>query len=198
MYGSTLAQLNDAQFHRSLLRFDEDLARDVRQKRCPDCSGALHSAPYPRKPPSLRFLGPKVYWAAVVVDYLEKRQNAGAPSDGTAGLFWHERNRRYSRGTISQLLVEVLRRAGIKPAHGQVGPRVHDLRHAMVCNRMLSWYQQGINPQSRLPHLATYLGHKSIDSTLVYLHITHELMQIAGNRFRERSARILKEQEARA
>ena len=97
MYGSTLAQLNDAQFHRSLLRFDEDLARDVRQKRCPDCGGALHSAPYPRKPrgtatplspeyclrlsfccavegcrhratpPSLRFLGPKVYWAAVVV-----------------------------------------------------------------------------------------------------------------------------------
>jgi hypothetical protein len=97
MYGSTLAQLNDAQFHRSLLKFDEDLARDVRQKRCPDCGGALHAAPYPRKPrgaaaplspeycvrlsfccavegcrhratpPSLRFLGPKVYWAAVVV-----------------------------------------------------------------------------------------------------------------------------------
>jgi hypothetical protein len=59
---------------------------------------------------------------------------------------------------------------------------------------MLSWYQQGINPQSRLPHLATHLGHKSIDSTLVYLNITQELMQIAGNRFRERSARILKNQ----
>ena len=133
-----------------------------------------------------------------VRDYLEKRQNAGAPLDGEAGLFWHERNRRYSQVRIGQLLVEVLRRAGLKPAHGQVGPRIHDLRHAMVCNRMLSWYQQGINPQSRLPHLATYLGHKSIDSTLVYLHITQELLQIAGNRFRERSARILKDQENRA
>lgn len=97
MYGSTLAQLNDARLPRLLLQFDEDLAREVRQKRCPDCGGVLHAAPYPRKPrgtvgplspeyclrlsfccavegcrhratpPSLRFLGPKVYWAAVVV-----------------------------------------------------------------------------------------------------------------------------------
>jgi len=132
-----------------------------------------------------------------VRDYLDKRQNAGAPSDGAAGLFWHERNGRYSSGRISQLLVEVLRRAGIKPAHGQVGPRVHDLRHAMACNRMLSWYQHGINPQSRLPYLATHLGHKNINSTLVYLNITQELMQIAGNRFRERSVRILEDQENR-
>jgi len=132
-----------------------------------------------------------------VRDYLEKRRNAGAPLDEAAGLFWHERNHRYSRVTIGQLLVGVLRRAGIKPSKGMVGPRVHDLRHAMACNRMLSWYQQGINPQSRLPHLATYLGHKSIDSTLFYLNITQELMQIAGNRFRERSARILKNQENR-
>ncbi len=130
-----------------------------------------------------------------VGDYLKKRQNAGAPVDYTAGLFWHEKNGSYSYGRVSQLLVEVLRRAGIKPAQGKVGPRIHDLRHAMVCNRMLSWYQQGINPQLRLPQLATYLGHKSIDSTLVYLNITQEIMQIASNRFRERSAYILQDQE---
>lgn len=130
-----------------------------------------------------------------VKDYLERRMNAGAPLDSASGLFWHEHRRRYSYGTISQLLVAVLRRSGLKPAEGKVGPRIHDLRHAMVCNRMLSWYQQGINPQSRLPQLATYLGHKSIDSTLVYLTITQELMKIASNRYRELSARILKDQE---
>ena len=36
-----------------------------------------------------------------VRDYLGKRQDAGAPSDGAAGLFWHERNGRYSSGGIS-------------------------------------------------------------------------------------------------
>ena len=61
----------------------------------------------------------------------------------------------------------------------------------MVCNRMLTWYRDGINPQARLPHLATYLGHKDINSTLVYLTITQELMQHASERFRVRGAAVL-------
>jgi integrase len=40
---------------------------------------------------------------------------------------------------------------------------------------MLAWYREGINPQSRLPYLATYLGHKDINSTLVYLTVTQNL-----------------------
>jgi hypothetical protein len=30
----------------------------------------------------------------------------------------------------------------------------------MVVNRILAWYRAGINPQERLPFLATYLGHR--------------------------------------
>ena len=50
---------------------------------------------------------------------------------------------------------------------------------------MLTWYRQGINPQARLPYLATYLGHKDINSTLVYLTVTQELLQLASERFRK-------------
>jgi integrase len=57
---------------------------------------------------------------------------------------------------------------------------------------MLAWYREGINPQSRLPYLATYLGHKDINSTLVYLTITQELLQQASERFRVRGVRILR------
>lgn len=85
---------------------------------------------------------------------------------------------------VEKLLVRVLRRAGLKPEKGRVGPRVHDLRHAFVVNRMLQWYRAGINPQAHLPYLSTYLGHKDINSTLVYLTITQELLQQAGERFR--------------
>jgi len=49
---------------------------------------------------------------------------------------------------------------------------------------MLGWYREGINPQARLPYLATYLGHKDINSTLVYLTVTQELLQLASQRFR--------------
>lgn len=118
-------------------------------------------------------------------EYLDARQRAGAPQDGSSGLFWHMQGTgRYSRVMTHKLLVRVLRRAGLKPDPGRVGPRIHDLRHSMVVNRMLTWYREGINPQARLPFLATYLGHKDINSTLVYLTVTQELLQEASERFR--------------
>lgn len=135
-------------------------------------------------------LAPSV--TAVLHAYLEARQQAGAPTHASAGLFWHrQKNGRYSRVMIEKLIVRVLRRSGLKPARGKVGPRVHDLRHAFVVRRMLTWYQQGINPQERLPYLATYLGHKDVNSTLVYLTITQELLQHASERFRRQSGRAL-------
>ena len=56
---------------------------------------------------------------------------------------------------------------------------------------MLTWYREGINPQEHLPYLATYLGHRDINSTLVYLTITEELLQQASERFRRRGAQVL-------
>ena len=125
--------------------------------------------------------------------YLAARQQAGAPTEPTSGLFWHPQpSGRYSRVMAHTLLVRVLRRAGLKPTKGYTGPRIHDLRHAFVVNRMLAWYREGINPQSRLPYLATYLGHKNINSTLVYLTITQELLDQASERFRVSGAAVLR------
>lgn len=129
---------------------------------------------------------------AALRTYLQARQHAGAPMHPSAGLFWHQQRRGwYSRVMIEKLLVRVFRHAGLKPARGKTGPRVHDLRHAFVIHRMLTWYQAGINPQARLPYLATYLGHKNIHSTLIYLTITQELLQQASERFRQQSCRVL-------
>jgi hypothetical protein len=88
---------SDARFHDLLLAFDWDLADAARNAGCALCSGVLHSARYWRKPrgrgcavgpehdqrfsfccavdgcrsratpPSLRFLGRKVYLATIVV-----------------------------------------------------------------------------------------------------------------------------------
>jgi integrase len=122
---------------------------------------------------------------AALREYLEARRRAGAPQDGPSALFWHGKAAgRYSRSMIEHMLIGVLRRAGVKPDCGRRGPRVHDLRHTFVVRRMLTWYRQGINPQARLPYLVTYLGHKDINSTLVYLTVTQELLQHAAERFR--------------
>ena len=128
--------------------------------------------------------------------YLAERQKVGAPTTAATDLFWNdEKGKRYSPVTIRDLLVKVLCRSGIKPARGRIGPRIHDLRHPMVCNRMLAWYKQGINPQSRLAHLCTFMGHKDINSTLVYLTITPELLQLASERFRQHVVHVLRSTE---
>lgn len=92
MYHSLLL---DVKFFKFLRDIDLDLASDVRRGACPRCEGALHCARYPRKPrggpgdlgadydrresfccadcrrrrtpPSVRFLGRKVYFAVVVM-----------------------------------------------------------------------------------------------------------------------------------
>ena len=129
---------------------------------------------------------------AALREYLEARRRAGAPQDPESGLFWHDqRGTRYATPTVMWLLVDLLRRAGLKPPRGKTGPRIHDLRHSFVVNRMLQWYRAGINPQDKLPFLATYLGHRDIHSTLVYITVTQDLLQQANERFRTFAAHRL-------
>lgn len=89
------ALLQDPAFFRFLQRIDEEFATETRAGRCRRCDGALHSAPYPRKPrgcpasvvedysrrfsftcgscekrstpESVRFLGRRVYVAVVLM-----------------------------------------------------------------------------------------------------------------------------------
>ena len=117
--------------------------------------------------------------------YLDARQHAGGPQDPQSGLFWQNHFKgHYTPVVVSTMITNVMRRAGIKPPSGRTGPRVHDLRHSMVVNRILQWYRAGIDPQDRLGFLSTYLGHRDINSTLVYITVTQDLLQEASERFR--------------
>ncbi len=90
------AFLNDSRFYQFLFRIDQEIAAEVQAKGC-SCGGVLHSARYPRKPrgiralldesyerrlsfccaedgcrrrhtpPSVRFLGRKVYVGLIVI-----------------------------------------------------------------------------------------------------------------------------------
>ena len=62
-------------------------------------------------------------------------------------------------------------------------PRLYDLRHTFVCRRIISWYQAGIDVDSKIAQLAHYLGHKKVSDTYWYMTAIPELMSCAAKRF---------------
>jgi integrase len=70
-------------------------------------------------------------------------------------------------------------------------PRLHDLRHSCAVAALERWYRHGVDVQSKLPHLATYLGHVTVASTHYYLRLSPELGQSASQRFHQYAGQIL-------
>jgi len=87
-------------------------------------------------------------------------------------------------GTISQTFHKLVPKLQLPIPPGVSPPRLHDLRRSFAVGTLLRWYREGINPNGRLMHLATFLGHVDPNSTAVYLTITEELLREADQRFR--------------
>lgn len=68
--------------------------------------------------------------------------------------------------------------------HGFDSPRLHDFRHTFACNCIKKWQKEG-EVNSKLPILATVLGHVNIESSQVYVHISAAQLQHAAGQFYE-------------
>jgi len=113
--------------------------------------------------------------------YAERRM-CRQPCAPDSPLFINERRQPLKHVTVNHLFHDLLQHAGI-PRHRDTGPRVHDLRHTFAVHRLLEWYRDGADVNARLPWLATYMGHVTIQSTQVYLHATPELIEHVERRF---------------
>jgi integrase/recombinase XerD len=89
-------------------------------------------------------------------------------------------------GTASETVRKLLRRAGLKPGAGRVGPRPYDLRHTFAVHRLERWYRAGVDAQRRLPWLSAYMGHDDILGTETYLTASSELLNVAATRMKRR------------
>ncbi len=95
------------------------------------------------------------------------------PTD--AYFFPSARDRPWSTQGAYGLFRKLLYRCGISHGGRGRGPRIHDLRHSYAVHTLLRWYREGADLEAKLPVLATYLGHVSIEGTQQYLHLTAEL-----------------------
>ena len=77
--------------------------------------------------------------------------------------------------TVYTLFRELLLQCGIPHAGRGKGPRIHDYRHLFALHVLRRWYRHGEDLDSKLPLLATYLGHQHLSGTQRYLHLTAEI-----------------------
>jgi len=127
--------------------------------------------------------------------YLDARHTVLQPVKDEDPLFVALWRKPLAQATIGPIFRHLLTTVGIAQK-GQRRPRLHDLRHAFATHRLLRWYREGVNVQSRLMELSTFMGHVEIRSTEVYLTITADLLKEANDRFHRRFGHVAGEEVA--
>ena len=122
--------------------------------------------------------------AAVLARYAQQRQPARLSDEHPPSFFTTRAGKTVSLGLLEAAFVRLREHAGIRrPATDRWQPRLHDLRATFAVHRLVAWYREGADLQTRLPLLATYLGHVNVSGTQAYLPMTHELLAEASRRF---------------
>lgn len=126
----------------------------------------------------------------------QARQRRATPTGAARDedpLFSLRGGRPINPGTVSQTFHALVPQLGLDIAPGVSSPRLHDLRHAFAVGTLTRWYRLGLDPQTRLLALSTFMGHVDISSTAVYLTMTPELLDQANRRFKAFAAATLRE-----
>jgi integrase len=124
--------------------------------------------------------GPRI--GELIAEQLARRRADGALGDD-APLFSFNGRCCVHPGSASQVFHHLVATFEITVPEGVSSPRLHDLRHSFAVGCLLRWYRDGLDPSTRLHHLATYLGHVDPASTAAYLTITPGLLAEANRRF---------------
>lgn len=112
-----------------------------------------------------------------------REQRLGFPVLEAPFFTWNGRSAIATNSIRNAFRDHLLPRLALNVPLGTRAPCVHGLRHTFAVRTLLRWYRDGIDPQARLNHLSTFLGHVGPHSTAVYLTITSELLQSANQRF---------------
>jgi len=112
-----------------------------------------------------------------------REQRLGFPTPEAPFFTWNGRSTIMTNSIRNAFREHLLPRLALHVPPGTRAPCVHGLRHTFAVRTLLRWYREGIDPQARLNHLSTFLGHVGLHSTAVYLTITGELLGAANQRF---------------
>jgi site-specific recombinase XerD len=112
-----------------------------------------------------------------------REQRLGFPLPEAPFFTWNGRSTIATNSIRNAFRDHLMPRLALEVPSGTRAPCVHGLRHTFAVRTLLRWYREGLDPQARLNHLSTFLGHVGLHSTAVYLTITSELLGAANQRF---------------
>lgn len=111
-----------------------------------------------------------------------RRRDERRPRPKSPSFFTSSIGTRLLRDNVSTVFPRLVREAGLQSANRLRPPRLHDVRHSFAVLCLIRWYRQGLDVESRLPLLSTWLGHVAPSSTYWYLSAVPELLELIADR----------------
>jgi integrase/recombinase XerD len=121
----------------------------------------------------------------VIRDYARLR-DITFPNPPTMSFFLSGRGTRLEISCVYRTFVKLCRRIGLRNTGDSHGPRLHDLRHTFAVRTVMGWYRAGLDVDSQMPKLSTYIGHAHVSDTYWYLSAVPELLTLAASRLGHR------------
>ena len=119
--------------------------------------------------------------------YRSTRDLSGESTEENAPFFVGTRGRRQGlplgERQVHRVFAALREQLGWRNRGTHHAPRIHDLRHSFVVNRIMRWHAQGIDIDQAMLSLSTYVGHAMVTNTYWYLSAVPELMGLAAERF---------------
>lgn len=110
------------------------------------------------------------------------RRDQDPSSAASDAFFTFDHGQPASTRKLQYAFQQLRRQLCWRPRGGHRAPRIHDIRHSFVCQRLRRWYDEGVDIDRHILALSTYLGHVKVTDTYWYITATPELMAIAARR----------------
>ena len=123
-----------------------------------------------------------------LVEYTRLRDRH-VPEAQSPAFFVSPAGTRLTRGAFNATFRKFIQQIGLEGRGERVRPRPHDIRHSFAVQTVIDWYHNDEDIDSKLPLLATFLGHVDPVSTYWYLEASPELLALARDRL-ERAAGV--------
>jgi integrase len=117
----------------------------------------------------------------VLRSYVRHRERLRPTDQASPSFFVSSVGKRLIYNNVAYTFARLVRLARLKSQVDRP-PRLHDMRHSFAVMTLRDWYAAGVDVETRLPALSTYLGHVSPTTTYWYLTATPELLALASQR----------------